>query len=115
MFDNIQPSDDGIYQCRSDPFNASFPSKFDFRLRVTKPIPPKRTISNNMNDTEMVVAMSSELTLDCSADGLPAPNISWFKDGEPLPVRSQSSNQSILNRLVSLRGAQQGNHELDNQ
>ena len=88
FFDKISMSDDGLYQCRSDPFNSTSVSQTDFRLKVTPPIPPKRTLSNNVNGTEIVIEMSKEIYLDCSAEGLPAPVITWYKDGEPLPVIS---------------------------
>jgi hypothetical protein len=45
-----------------------------------------RTLSHNLNGSELTVTMSKEIYLDCSADGQPKPVIKWFKDGEPIPV-----------------------------
>ncbi len=67
-------------------FLTSFKQKL-FRAKVIPPVPPYRSVSNNVNGTSMSVDMSKEIHLDCSAEGTPTPIVDWFKDGEPLSVR----------------------------
>ena len=85
-FDKITQNDDGIYQCRAASLSTGINTVKDFRLRVVSPIPPQRSVSNNVNNTETTVGMSEEIYLDCSAEGRPDPIVEWFKDGEPLSV-----------------------------
>ena len=85
-FDKITQNDDGIYQCRVASLSTGLITIKDFRLRVVSPIPPQRSVSNNVNNTETTVGMSEEIYLDCSAEGRPDPIVEWFKDGEPLSV-----------------------------
>lgn len=53
---------------------------------------------------EKIVTRGGDVTLQCEADGLPRPAISWLKDGRPLTGRrAQTLNEG---RLLRIRGAQ---------
>jgi hypothetical protein len=90
VFDTIQQTDDGIYECRADPISSTSVAEKLFRLPVVPTVPPFRSASNNVNDTEATVEMSKEIYLNCSAEGTPTPTVEWFKDGQPLPVRKKT-------------------------
>ena len=102
LFDKMQQSDDGIYQCRADPISPSNVAQKDFRLHVLPTVPPQRSASNNVNDTEATVEMSKEIYLDCSAEGRPSPTIEWFKDGEPLSVKSCVATSHLRMRFLNV-------------
>lgn len=53
---------------------------------------------------EETVTRGGDVTLQCEADGVPRPAISWMKDGRPLTGR----RAQILNegRLLRIKGAQ---------
>lgn len=62
------------------------------------------SISSSTQDEE-TVTRGGDITLQCEADGVPRPAISWMKDGRPL---STGSMAQILNegRLLRIQDAQ---------
>lgn len=49
--------------------------------------PPKISISSSPE--ELMVAVNTALELECTAEGIPPPTLSWLKDGRPLQGDSE--------------------------
>ncbi|XP_028851746.1 hemicentin-1 isoform X2 [Denticeps clupeoides] len=79
---DVTLSDGGLYSCVAS--NQAGSSTKTFNLTVLDP--PK--ISSASSPEEMTVAVDSVLELQCIAEGLPPPTLSWLKDGLPLGERS---------------------------
>lgn len=69
-----------------------------FTLRLFKKIffahfsdPPR--INGSGFPTEVSVVVNNVLELVCEAEGIPAPTLTWVKDGRPLP---QTNSLSVL-------------------
>ncbi|KAM8933893.1 hemicentin-2 [Pelodytes ibericus] len=83
----VQPFHAGQYSCRAEN-HLSEAHKF-FLLLVQAPprilgaeIPSERSIQEN-----------EEVTLECKAQGIPAPQMSWLKDGKPLGPSSLANTR----------------------
>ncbi|XP_055367591.1 hemicentin-1 [Betta splendens] len=75
---DVAPSDAGLYSCVAS--NQAGSSTKSFNLTVLEP--PK--ISSSSSPKEITIAVDGPLELECSATGVPAPTLSWLKDGRPL-------------------------------
>lgn len=58
----------------------------DYGLVVINPEKPTPSKSNNLNGQTLNVNSSTEVIIDCSANGIPSPEILWFKDGQNYSV-----------------------------
>ncbi|ELV11784.1 Hemicentin-2 [Tupaia chinensis] len=75
--------DEGRYQCVA--FSPAGQEAKDFELRIHSP----PTIWGS-NETGEVVAMEDHpVQFLCEARGVPTPDITWFKDGAPLPSSAE--------------------------
>ncbi|XP_029473326.1 LOW QUALITY PROTEIN: hemicentin-1 [Rhinatrema bivittatum] len=72
------PSDSGRYTCRAINIAGSSEKLFNIDVHV----PP--TIAGAVIPSEVNVALSKEIRLECKVKGTPFPAIQWFKDGKPL-------------------------------
>ncbi|XP_012721740.2 hemicentin-1 [Fundulus heteroclitus] len=68
----------GTYTCLVK--NSQGQTQKDYTLTVL--VSP--TILNSDQASDVSAPMGEALTLDCRANGVPAPRLSWLKDGEPL-------------------------------
>ncbi|XP_007565210.1 hemicentin-1 [Poecilia formosa] len=68
----------GTYTCLVK--NSEGQTKKDYTLTVL--VSP--TILNSDQASDVSAPLGEELTLDCRANGIPTPRLSWLKDGEPL-------------------------------
>ncbi|XP_032434339.1 hemicentin-1 [Xiphophorus hellerii] len=68
----------GTYTCLVK--NSEGQTKKDYTLTVL--VSP--TILNSDQASDVSAPTGEELTLDCRANGIPTPRLSWLKDGEPL-------------------------------
>ncbi|XP_038853583.1 hemicentin-1-like [Salvelinus namaycush] len=75
-------SDRGLYSCVAS--NQAGSSTKSFNLTVLEP--PKISISS---PEELMVAVNTALELECIAEGVPSPTLSWLKDGRPLQGDSE--------------------------
>ncbi|XP_077377558.1 hemicentin-1 [Festucalex cinctus] len=75
---DVAPSEAGLYSCVAS--NQAGSSTKSFNLTILEP--PK--ISRSGAPEELTIAVNNPLELECSADGVPTPTISWLKDGRPL-------------------------------
>ncbi|CAB0039875.1 unnamed protein product [Trichogramma brassicae] len=89
---NLTYADEAEFHCRAlTPDNEA--EYTVYHLRVSEPSAP-RFKSVNMNGTETVVSAKEAHKvryLICRVDGLPVPQVSWFKDGKPLKINDQFS------------------------
>ncbi|KAJ8379625.1 hypothetical protein SKAU_G00004030 [Synaphobranchus kaupii] len=75
---DVSPTDGGQYSCVAS--NQAGSSTKTFNLTVLEP--PK--ISGSGSPEEVSIAINSPLELECAAEGVPPPTLSWLKDGRPL-------------------------------
>ncbi|KAF3821003.1 hypothetical protein GH733_011156 [Mirounga leonina] len=76
---SVSPTDSGDYECRATN-EAGSTSR---RAKLVVYVPPSiREDGRRANVSGMA---GQSLTLECDANGFPAPKIVWFKDGQPIP------------------------------
>ncbi|XP_061672486.1 hemicentin-1 [Syngnathoides biaculeatus] len=75
---DVAASDAGLYSCVAS--NQAGSSTKSFNLTILEP--PK--ISKFSAPEELTIAVNKPLELECSAEGVPPPTLSWLKDGRPL-------------------------------
>ncbi|XP_063057327.1 hemicentin-1 isoform X2 [Engraulis encrasicolus] len=73
----------GRYTCTAS--NQAGEASRHYNLKVLAP-PQIRGGGVGGAPTEVSVVVSRVLELECEADGVPPPTITWMKDGRPLPV-----------------------------
>ncbi|MEJ1270154.1 hypothetical protein NN561_000975 [Cricetulus griseus] len=94
-----QVSDTGLYQCVAT--NIAGDNKKEFE--VTVHVPP--TIKSS-DLPEKTVVRNKPVTLQCIANGIPNPSITWLKDEQP--VNTAQGNLRVLSggRILALTSAQ---------
>ncbi|XP_039213555.1 hemicentin-1 isoform X2 [Crotalus tigris] len=98
QIDAAQISDTGIYKCAVT--NAAGVAELFYNLQVH--VPPSISGNNEM----VTVVVNDQVRLECEARGIPAPILTWLKDGSP--VSSLSSGLQIRSggRILALTSAQ---------
>ncbi|XP_036769471.2 hemicentin-2 isoform X1 [Manis pentadactyla] len=76
--------DEGRYQCVA--FSPAGQQAKDFQLRVHS----SPTIWGSNETSEVAVMEGHPVRFLCEARGVPAPDITWFKDGAPLPPSTEA-------------------------
>ncbi|KAL1775484.1 hemicentin-1 isoform X4 [Sigmodon hispidus] len=96
--ERTQISDAGIYKCVA--INSAGATELFYNLQVH--VPP--SISGSSSMVEVVV--NNLARLECEARGIPAPSLTWLKDGSP--VSSFSNGIQVLSggRILALTSAQ---------
>ncbi|XP_005375138.1 PREDICTED: hemicentin-1 isoform X1 [Chinchilla lanigera] len=96
--ESAQISDAGIYKCVA--INSAGATELFYSLQVH--VPPSISGSNNM----VTVVVNNLVRLECEARGIPAPSLTWLKDGSP--VSSFANGIQILSggRILALASAQ---------
>ncbi|XP_077013357.1 hemicentin-1 isoform X4 [Tamandua tetradactyla] len=91
-------SDAGMYKCVAT--NSAGAAELFYSLQVH--VPPSISGSNNM----VAVVVNNLVRLECEARGIPAPSLTWLKDGSP--VSSFSNGIQVLSggRILALTSAQ---------
>uniref|UniRef100_A0A8B9ZBH1 Hemicentin 1 n=1 Tax=Anas platyrhynchos TaxID=8839 RepID=A0A8B9ZBH1_ANAPL len=98
QIEGAQISDTGIYKCVT--VNAAGSAELFYNLQVH--VPPSISGSNDM----VAVVVNNLVRLECEARGIPAPILTWLKDGSP--VSSFSDGLQVLSggRVLALTSAQ---------
>ncbi|XP_053542916.1 hemicentin-1 isoform X1 [Ictalurus punctatus] len=96
--DRVQVSDAGLYKCVA--VNVAGTAELALSLQVY--VPPSISSKGGM----VTVVVNDPIRLECEASGLPAPGLTWLKDGSP--VSSSSNGIQVLagGRVMSFRSAQ---------
>nr|XP_044998229.1 hemicentin-1 isoform X3 [Jaculus jaculus] len=96
--ESAQVSDAGIYKCVA--INSAGATELLYSLQVH--VPPSISGSNTM----VAVVVNNLVRLECEARGIPAPSLTWLKDGSP--VSSFASGIQVLSggRILALTSAQ---------
>ncbi|XP_005733181.1 hemicentin-1 isoform X1 [Pundamilia nyererei] len=96
--ERAQLSDAGIYRCVA--VNLAGAAEISHRLQVL--VPP--VISSRGGTVTVVV--NEAVRLECEATGVPAPSITWLKDGSPVASVSHGIQVFAGGRVLSLDSAQ---------
>ncbi|XP_068397521.1 hemicentin-1 isoform X4 [Eschrichtius robustus] len=96
--ESTQITDAGIYKCVA--INSAGATELFYSLQVH--VPPSISGSNNM----VSVVVNNLVRLECEARGIPAPSLTWLKDGSP--VASFTNGIQVLSggRILALSSAQ---------
>jgi hypothetical protein len=90
---NVNMNDAGLYTCSVDNIHGNDSSSAYLSVQV---IP--QFLEEPVNNTKLV---GDNVTMSCSAYGIPVPSITWLKDG--VPITDPSSVTSISGRISSTR------------
>ncbi|XP_030391158.1 hemicentin-2 isoform X2 [Gopherus evgoodei] len=100
--ESVQPTDSGIYSCVAE--NEAGEVSKHFHLSVVEP----PHIEDLAQPTEVAAAIGAPLELLCTAAGVPAPSVTWEKDGRLLARPGiVASNRSSL-RIESVQADDAG-------
>uniref|UniRef100_A0A8C3YS46 Hemicentin-1 n=1 Tax=Catagonus wagneri TaxID=51154 RepID=A0A8C3YS46_9CETA len=96
--ESAQITDAGIYKCVA--INAAGATELFYSLQVH--VPPSISGGSNM----VAVVVNNMVRLECEARGIPAPSLTWLKDGSP--VASFANGIQVLSggRILALTSAQ---------
>ncbi|XP_061910603.1 neural cell adhesion molecule L1.1-like isoform X2 [Entelurus aequoreus] len=94
VFDSISQSVDGEYECRA--FNAHGSTTHSFTVTV-EAAPYWVKEPQNLR-----YAPGETVRLDCLAEGIPTPNITWRINGQPLSEVDADPRRSVLDGVLKL-------------
>ncbi|XP_047609819.1 hemicentin-1 isoform X2 [Phacochoerus africanus] len=96
--ESAQITDAGIYKCVA--INSAGATELFYSLQVH--VPPSISGGSNM----VAVVVNNMVRLECEARGIPAPSLTWLKDGSP--VASFANGIQVLSggRILALTSAQ---------
>uniref|UniRef100_A0A8C4YSS1 Hemicentin-2 n=1 Tax=Gopherus evgoodei TaxID=1825980 RepID=A0A8C4YSS1_9SAUR len=108
--ESVQPTDSGIYSCVAE--NEAGEVSKHFHLSVVEP----PHIEDLAQPTEVAAAIGAPLELLCTAAGVPAPSVTWEKDGRllfspelPLPSGlSQADDAGLYTCLAANPAGEDG-------
>ncbi|XP_016146102.1 hemicentin-1-like [Sinocyclocheilus grahami] len=97
-----EKADASSYTCLASSTAGSAMKEYILQVYV------RPSISSSAQDQE-TVTRGGDITLQCEADGIPRPAISWMKDGRPLS-RAQILNEGRLLRIQDAQVADTGRY-----
>nr|XP_014344645.1 PREDICTED: hemicentin-1 [Latimeria chalumnae] len=98
QLDNAQVSDTGIFKCAA--INIAGAAELFYSLQVY--VPPTISGSSDM----VAVVVNNPVRLECEARGIPAPSLTWLKDGSPVASFSDGIQVLAGGRVIALTSAQ---------
>uniref|UniRef100_F1S0Y1 Hemicentin-2 n=1 Tax=Sus scrofa TaxID=9823 RepID=F1S0Y1_PIG len=107
-FPRIQEGDSGLYSCRAE--NQAGTAQRDFELLVL--IPP--SVLGAGAAQEVLGLAGAGVELECQTTGIPAPQVEWTKDGQPvLPgdPRVQLQEDGQVLRITSTHLGDEGRYQ----
>ncbi|KAG8197320.1 hypothetical protein JTE90_013447 [Oedothorax gibbosus] len=81
-FDDISKNQSGNYLCFAFARGTEQPTKKSIQIHVIEKQEP--TFINKLWNTALVAPVNSILELECAAEGIPMPRLTWYRNGEPL-------------------------------
>ncbi|XP_073456587.1 hemicentin-2 [Aquarana catesbeiana] len=100
--ESVHAGDSGLYSCIAH--NAARRVSKHFRLIVLEP--PR--IEGPATSTEVSVAVDELLELVCNAAGIPTPQVTWEKDGQPLSNPDVVTRNGTVLRIERVKAADGG-------
>ncbi|XP_068104559.1 hemicentin-2 [Hyperolius riggenbachi] len=100
--ESVHAGDSGLYSCIA--VNAARRVSKHFRLVVLEP----PSIEGPALPTEVSVAVDEMLELACNAVGIPPPEITWQKDGQPLSRQNILTKNNTMLRIDRVKAEDAG-------
>uniref|UniRef100_A0A673IBQ3 Hemicentin-1 n=1 Tax=Sinocyclocheilus rhinocerous TaxID=307959 RepID=A0A673IBQ3_9TELE len=102
---SVEKADASSYTCLASSTAGSAMKEYNLQVYV------RPSISSSVQNEE-TVTRGGDMTLQCEADGVPRPAISWMKDGRPLSTgrRAQILNEGRLLRIQDAQVADTGRY-----
>ncbi|TSL47575.1 Hemicentin-1 [Bagarius yarrelli] len=97
---NAERADAASYTCQASSVTGTAVKEYSLQVYVRPSIS-----SSDSSKSDVTVVRGGDVTLQCEADGVPRPAITWLKDGRPL---GSGSGVQILNdgRIIRIKDAQ---------
>uniref|UniRef100_A0A8C1KIM5 Vascular endothelial growth factor receptor 3 n=1 Tax=Cyprinus carpio TaxID=7962 RepID=A0A8C1KIM5_CYPCA len=95
-FTNIQLQDEGNYVCEVQ--NRGSGEKHCHRKYI--PVKALEAPRYRNNPTNQTVNVSESLQMECDVEGTPSPQLSWFKDNQPLHQISGSDDKTNVEIVI---------------
>ncbi|XP_036375886.1 hemicentin-1 [Megalops cyprinoides] len=96
--DSAQMSDAGLYRCAA--VSIAGTAELFYHLQVY--VPPSITSSGGT----VTVVVNDPVRLECEASGVPAPSLTWLKDGSPVSSFSEGVQVLSGGRVLAISSAQ---------
>uniref|UniRef100_A0A3B4VMP3 Neural cell adhesion molecule L1.1-like n=1 Tax=Seriola dumerili TaxID=41447 RepID=A0A3B4VMP3_SERDU len=94
-FNSISQSDDGEYECRASNLQGSITHSFTVTVEAAP-----YWVKEPQN---LLYAPGETVRLDCQAEGIPTPNITWSINGQLLSEVDDDPRRSVLGGVLRLR------------
>uniref|UniRef100_A0A8C5HJB4 Neural cell adhesion molecule L1.1-like n=1 Tax=Gouania willdenowi TaxID=441366 RepID=A0A8C5HJB4_GOUWI len=94
-FISITPNDDGEYECRASNSHGSTSHSFTVTVEAAP-----YWVKEPQN---LQYAPGETVRLDCPADGIPTPTVSWSINGEPLSEVDEEPRRTVSNQVLILQ------------
>ncbi|XP_056240774.1 neural cell adhesion molecule L1.1-like isoform X2 [Seriola aureovittata] len=94
-FNSISQSDDGEYECRASNLHGSITHSFTVTVEAAP-----YWVKEPQN---LLYAPGETVRLDCQAEGIPTPNITWSINGQLLSEVDDDPRRSVLGGVLRLR------------
>lgn len=98
VWKEITKNDSGVYKCEAFNKLSKLQETQEFSIYVYDAKAP--TILSNFNDSRL--QLGDSLVLECLAEGLPLPQLVWYKDDEVLNVTRSVRDNFIIHESMSI-------------